>query len=48
MGCHANAQLDGTDFSFILKDGRNDEPEAPDVTLPGTSNSPFNNIRGIH
>lgn len=47
MGCHANAQLAGTDFSFILNDGRNDEPEAPDVTLPGVSNSPFDNIRAL-
>jgi hypothetical protein len=31
MGCHGNAQVDGTDFSFILLEGRVKEPEAGDV-----------------
>lgn len=38
MGCHGNAQLIGTDFSFILAGGRVDEPEAPNITEAGTSN----------
>ena len=42
LGCHGNAQLKGTDFSFILGGGRVSEPEAPDFTDPGTSNPPPN------
>jgi hypothetical protein len=38
MGCHGNAQLAGSDFSFILLGGRVAQPEAPTVTEPGTSN----------
>jgi hypothetical protein len=34
MGCHGNTQIAGTDFSFILSDGRNDQP---DTTDPGIS-----------
>ena len=41
MGCHGNAQLSGSDFSFILGGGRVKVPEAPGVTLPGTSNPPL-------
>ena len=40
MGCHGAAQEAGTDFSFILAGGRVAEPEAPDVTPPGTTNPP--------
>jgi hypothetical protein len=39
MGCHGNAQLKGTDFSFILKGGRVAKgPEASGVTTPGATN----------
>jgi len=41
MGCHGVAQLNGADFSFILRNGRVLEPEAPDFTAPGTSNPPL-------
>ena len=40
MGCHGNAQETGNDFSFILEGGPVMEPEAPEVTAPGTTN-PF-------
>ena len=40
MGCHGVAQGGGNDFSFVLGGGRVKEPEAPDITLPGTSNPP--------
>ena len=40
MGCHGGAQFSGTDFSFILSQGRVIEgPEAPGVTTPGATNS---------
>ncbi|MDN5851230.1 MAG: hypothetical protein L0K86_00025 [Actinomycetia bacterium] len=39
MGCHGNAQLVGTDFSFILSGGRVPVPETPDVDPPGTTNA---------
>jgi len=40
MGCHGVAQLGGNDFSFVLGGGRVKEPEAPEITEPGTSNPP--------
>lgn len=40
MGCHGVAQLGGNDFSFVLGGGRVGEPEAPEITPPGTSNPP--------
>ena len=46
MGCHGNAQGFGSDFSFILLDGRVMEPEAPNITDPGTSNG-FPNVKEI-
>ena len=40
MGCHGGAQFSGTDFSFILSQGRViNGPEAPGVTTPGATNS---------
>lgn len=42
MGCHGNAQLGGTDFSFILANGPTvDGPEATGVTTPGATNPAF-------
>ena len=39
QGCHGQAQLDGADFSFILKGGPVvDGPEATGVTTPGATN----------
>lgn len=35
MGCHGNAQVAGTDFSFILNFGGVDFPEYPDPPLDG-------------
>ena len=32
MGCHGNAQISGTDFSFMLNEGPESEPEAPDFS----------------
>ncbi|HET7434027.1 MAG TPA: hypothetical protein VFN10_04855 [Thermoanaerobaculia bacterium] len=32
MGCHGNAQVAGADFSFILNEGRVQQPEAPSVS----------------
>jgi hypothetical protein len=32
MGCHGNAQISGTDFSFMLNEGPEIEPEAPDFS----------------
>jgi len=46
MGCHGNAQGFGSDFSFILLDGRVMGPEAPNITDPGTSNG-FPNVKEI-
>jgi hypothetical protein len=43
MGCHGVAQLGGNDFSFVLGGGRVSEPEAPEITPPGTSNPPPGN-----
>jgi hypothetical protein len=40
MGCHGVAQGGGNDFSFVLAKGRVKEPEAPEITSPGTSNPP--------
>lgn len=40
MGCHGVAQHGGNDFSFVLGGGRVQEPEAPEITPPGTSNPP--------
>jgi hypothetical protein len=39
LGCHGIAQVNkGTDFSFILSNGRVAVPETPDVDPPGTTN----------
>jgi hypothetical protein len=39
MGCHGVAQVNkGTDFSFILSNGRVAVPETPEVDPPGTTN----------
>jgi len=38
MGCHGNAQVGGSDFSFILAEGPVTEPEAGDVP-------PLKNVR---
>ncbi|MDG1462088.1 MAG: hypothetical protein P8R04_00835 [Gammaproteobacteria bacterium] len=38
MGCHGVAQSGGNDFSFVLSGGRVKEPEAPEISPPGTSN----------
>jgi hypothetical protein len=39
LGCHGIAQVSkGTDFSFILSNGRVPVPETPDVDPPGTTN----------
>ena len=39
LGCHGIAQVQkGTDFSFILANGRVPVPETPDVDPPGTTN----------
>lgn len=46
MGCHGNAQGFGSDYSFILLDGRVMEPEAPNITAAGTSNG-FPNVKQI-
>ena len=32
MGCHGNAQISGTDFSFMLNEGPETEPESPDFS----------------
>lgn len=32
MGCHGNAQISGTDFSFMLREGPEIEPESPDFS----------------
>jgi len=40
MGCHGVTQSKGNDFSFVLGSGRVTEPEAPEITPPGTSNPP--------
>jgi hypothetical protein len=42
MGCHGVAQGGGNDFSFVLVRGRVAEPEAPEITPPGTSNQALN------
>jgi hypothetical protein len=39
LGCHGIAQVQkGTDFSFILSNGRVPVPETPNVDPPGTTN----------
>jgi len=32
MGCHGNAQISGTDFSFMLLEGPETDPESPDFS----------------
>lgn len=38
MGCHGNAQITGTDFSFILGEGRVTAPDTPDTSVDDVSN----------
>jgi hypothetical protein len=45
MGCHGNAQVTGTDFSFILNFGGVDFPEYPDTTLDAKRSARY--LRGF-
>ena len=40
MGCHGNAQLAGTDFSFILGGGRVAAPDTPETSVDGGVSNP--------
>ncbi|TWB23379.1 hypothetical protein FBZ89_102132 [Nitrospirillum amazonense] len=45
MGCHGNAQVGGTDFSFILGGNRfNSEPDTPDPTNAALKRSYFHEL----